>query len=143
MENYAYVSRKDGGMNDETALRHRKAQTSGVGRKKCNETKRALKIKEKETHVSFFLFFFSKHNKNRPHNREGIIEKVDGVRMHVSLSDVVSCLLSEGGRRERKKEEEAYGASSFSRCRFFFETQCRFFFVFFFSFSVPRLFFPP
>jgi hypothetical protein len=29
------------------------------------------------------------HAKNRPSNREGIIDKVDGVRMHVSLSEAV------------------------------------------------------
>ena len=41
------------------------------------------------------------HAGNRPSNREGIIDKVDGVRMHVSLSEAVSKFITEeDGERE-------------------------------------------
>ena len=44
------------------------------------------------------------HAKNRPSNREGIIDKVDGVRMHVSLSEPVRQFIIEKRERERERE---------------------------------------
>jgi hypothetical protein len=67
---------------------------------------RQLKIRSRSRSLSSPVTSLNRPSNNNNNNREGIIDKVDGVRMHVSLSEAVRSFVWQKKRRELRKGSE-------------------------------------